>query len=78
MNPIHERRQKLLFRLAFTSIILTLLIVLGAVGFEAYIRWFLNKDSTVLGGFELEVLTGSAFILTLGMLYLYRPMNHQS
>lgn len=74
-NLTQERRQTLVFRLAFVSAILILLVVLITAGFELYVRWFVNKDFMLLGGFELEALTLSASALILGMTYLYRPTD---
>ncbi|MDO8593325.1 MAG: hypothetical protein Q7R59_00255 [bacterium] len=76
-TPIQERRQTLVFRLSFISTILALAVVLTVVGFEVYVRWFVNKDFALLGGFELEALTISAFALILGMAYMYRPGGKQ-
>ncbi|MEK7101546.1 MAG: hypothetical protein AAB882_00125 [Patescibacteria group bacterium] len=68
-----ERRQELVFRLAFTSAVLGLVIVLGVIGGELWVRWTMNQNFAFLGGFELEALTMSAFALIFGMLYLHRP-----
>ena len=68
-----ERVQTAVFWFAFISAILLLVVVLALVGFEAYIRWTINKDFSFLGGFELETLTASAAVLTLGIARLYRP-----
>lgn len=50
-----------------------MLSALGLIGFEAYVRWTLNKEFVFLGGSELSALIISAFSLVLGTGYLYRP-----
>ena len=72
-KPTQESRQKLVFRFAFFSALLTLIVVIILIGFQVYVRWFFSKDFSLLGGFELEMLTASAFVLILGMVYAYRP-----
>ncbi len=57
---------------ALAASVLSLLAVLGIVGFQIYVRWTVNQNFTFLGGSELEVLTASAFALTLGLSYVYR------
>ena len=47
-----ERRQELVFRLAFTSAVLGLVIVLGVIGGELWVRWTMNQNFAFLGGFE--------------------------
>ena len=54
------------------AMVVSFLAVLGIAGFEMYVRWFINQNYVVLGGSELEVLTASAFVLTLGLAYIYR------
>ncbi len=71
-NLVQEGRRTLVFRFAFTIATLTLAIVLIVIGLETYIRWFMSKDFTFLGGFELETLTVSVFALIIGMMYTYR------
>jgi len=73
-----EGRETLVFRLAVISTLVFLVIILAITGFELYVRWFVNKDFTFLGGFELEALTLSAGALILGLLYAYRPSGKQS
>jgi len=58
-------------------VILALAVVLLIISFEIYVRWFVNKDFALLGGFELEALTISAFALILGMVYRYRSGEKQ-
>lgn len=77
-NSTYERRQTVLFRFVYISAIVMLFVVLITAGFELYVRWFVNKDFILLGGFELEALTISVSALILGMAYLYRPINTQS
>ena len=72
-TSIKERRQTLIFRIAFIGVILAFLVVFALVGAEAYVRWTLNKDFSFLGGSELEVLTASLFVLILGMVHAYSP-----
>jgi len=76
-TPTQERRSTLVFRLSFISVILALAVVLLIISFEIYVRWFVNKDFALLGGFELEALTISAFALILGMVYRYRSGEKQ-
>lgn len=52
-------------------IIFVLVFVIGA--WEMYVRWKMNQNFTLLGGFELEALTVSATALILGLMYWYRP-----
>lgn len=72
-NLTQEHRQKLVFRLAFISAILGLIVIFILIGLETYIRWFASKDFTFLGGFELETLTASTFALIIGIMHMYRP-----
>lgn len=76
-NLTQEDRRTLVFRFAFTSAMLTLAIVLVLIGLETYIRWFVSKDFTFLGGFELEMLIASVFTLIIGMVYMYRPRENK-
>ena len=76
-TPTQEHRQKLIFKIAMMSIAVSFILVLAAIGFEAYIRYYKNQNFTVLGGFELEALTLSAFALVLGLSYLYRTKENQ-
>ena len=68
-----EGRETLVFRLAVISALVLLVIVLAVTGFELYVRWFVNKDFTFLGGFQLEALTLSVGALILGLLSAHRP-----
>jgi len=68
-----ERRNTLVFFFVFISALLGMLSALGLIGFEAYVRWTLNKEFVFLGGSELSALIISAFSLVLGTGYLYRP-----
>lgn len=67
-----ERRQALVFRLAFISTVLALIIVFAIIGGEVWVRWTMNQNFAFLGGFELEALTLSAFALVFGLAYLHR------
>lgn len=77
-NLTQERRQTLVFRLAFISTLLSTIIVFVLIGLEVYVRWIVNKDFAFLGGFELETLTISTFVLILGMIYMCRPSGNKS
>lgn len=70
-KTIQERREALVFKLAFISIIVVSVIVALLLGLEVYVRWYLNKDFVFLGGFELEALTVSVFALIIGMVRTY-------
>jgi hypothetical protein len=52
----------------------SLITVFGFIGLEAYIRWTVNQDFTFVGGYKLEVLTISAFVL-LAVLLLPRSAS---
>ena len=79
MNKLtQENRQTLIFRLAFTSVIIASVIVLAVIGMEGFIRWVMNREFVVLGGHELETLTVFIGILILSMMYIYRPGEQQS
>ena len=67
-NNYHNIVQKV----ALAASIISLVGVLAIVGFQIYVRWTINQNFTFLGGGELEVLTASAFALTLGLAYIYR------
>lgn len=74
MNISHyEERQTVIFTIALISSIVSIAGVLGLAGFEAYVRWTINKEFVVLGGFGLEAFTFSAFALLASLAYLYRP-----
>lgn len=72
-NITQERRQTLAFRLAFITAVVATITVFLLIGLEVYVRWIVNRDFVFLGGFELEALTISTFILILGVIYLFRP-----
>lgn len=76
-NTIQEHRQTLAFRLAFISATIATTLVFLLIGLEVYVRWAVNRDFIFLGGFELEALTISTFILILGIVYLCRPERPQ-
>jgi len=67
-----ERRERLVFWSSVLVAKISLLLVFALIGFEIYVRWFINQNFTFLGGFELEALTASAFAFTFGVLYLNR------
>lgn len=67
-----ERQQTVVFLFVFITTLLAVLLTFGLIGFEAYVRWTINKEFMFLGGSELGVLIASAFALTLGTGYLYR------
>ncbi|HVV39112.1 MAG TPA: hypothetical protein VHD31_02180 [Candidatus Paceibacterota bacterium] len=68
----HEIRGHVLFIFSFVVVLLAFIAVLGVSIFQGYIRWSLNQNFTLLGGWELEALTASAFALLFGLLYLHR------
>ncbi len=68
---MHKRRNIVQW-VALAASVLSLVAVLGIAGFQLYVRWKINQNFTFLGGSELEVLTFSAFALTLGLAYIYR------
>ena len=70
-----KRHEKFIFRFSVCVSILSLIIVLGLIIAQVYVRWYTNQTFTFLGGSELEVLTISAFTLVLGLLYAYRPQR---
>ncbi len=67
-----ERRQELVFRLAFISTVLALIVVFATIGGETWVRWTMNQSFAFLSGFELEALTLSAFAMLFGLAYLHR------
>ncbi len=74
-TPAHEHRETFAFYLASVSATMASLSIFAILTAQAYIRWSINKDFVVIGGFELEVLTFSTFLLILGILFLYRPQK---
>jgi TRAP-type C4-dicarboxylate transport system permease small subunit len=69
----HDRRERLIFRFAFISTAVAMVIVLLLVLAQAFVRYSTNQTFTFLGGNELEVLTASAFLAMLGLAYMHRP-----
>ena len=78
MNAPHSRRHTFVFWFSFLVALISFLGVAGLVGLSAYIRWNLNKDFALLGGFEFEALTFSMFALALGLVVVYRPRQSSS
>ncbi len=74
-NITSEKREQLVFCLAYATAVLAVLSVFAITGFEAYVRWALNKDFTFLGGSSLAALIIATFILMTGLVYAYRPTN---
>ena len=67
-----EKRGGYLFILSMIVAKISLVVVFGVIAFEGYIRWTVNQNFTLLGGFELEALTICAFALLLGLTYINR------
>lgn len=70
-----EKRGQFVFCLAYTTAILSVISVFAITGFEAYVRWSLNKDFSVLGGSSLAALIVASFVLITSMMYAYRSEN---
>lgn len=72
----HTRRERIVFRFGFIATAVVFVIVLLLTLLQAYVRFTTNQAFTFLGGNELEVLTASAFLMLLGLSYIYRPQKH--
>lgn len=70
-----KRHEKFIFRFSVTVSLLSLIMILGFICAQTYVRWSINQNFTFLGGSELEILTASTFALLLGLLYAYRPQR---
>ena len=70
------RREKLVFRVGFIASAVAVIIVLVLTLLQAFVRYTTNQNFTFLGGNQLEVLTASAFLMLLGLAYIYRPQKH--
>ena len=57
---------------AMTVATISIIVVLGFIAVQTYVRWNLNQNFTFLGGFELEALTVSAFALLIALLFISR------
>ena len=67
-----EKRQNVVYWLSIITFIISLILLLGFVGVQTYVRWKVNQNFSFLGGFELEALT----LLVLGQIatlsYIHR------
>jgi len=70
------RRERLVFRFGFIATAVAIIIVLVFTLLQAFVRYTTNQAFTFLGGNQLEVLTASAFLMLLGLAYIYRPQKH--
>lgn len=75
-TPTQEKRERFVFYFSVTTSILLLLVVLLLVGFQTYVRWFVNQNFTLVGGNELEVLTVSMSALVLAIASIHRPSKN--
>jgi TRAP-type C4-dicarboxylate transport system permease small subunit len=73
---IQARRERLVFRFGFVASVVAIIIVLVLTLLQALVRYTTNQNFMFLGGNELEVLTASAFLMLLGLSYIYRPQKH--
>jgi TRAP-type C4-dicarboxylate transport system permease small subunit len=70
------KRERLVFRVGFIASAVAIIIVLVLTLLQAFVRYTTNQAFTFLGGNQLEVLTASAFLMLLGLAYVYRPQKH--
>lgn len=67
--------EKSVVRLAVLVAIVFALAALGAVGFEAYVRWFINQEFSVLGGNALGALIVGSSAIIVGLLFSKKTSN---
>lgn len=72
MSMHEDKRERVTFLFGVAIAAVWMVIVLGLIIAQVYIRWSINQSFTLLGGFELEALTFSTFALILGLVYLHR------
>ena len=59
-----EKRQNLVYRLSTITFCISAVLFFGLTILQAYVRYFLNKDFSFLGGWGLEALA----LLVLGQI----------
>lgn len=65
-------RERVTFIMGVIIAAIWMVAVAGLIVAQIYIRWAINQNFTLLGGYELETLTASVFALILGLVYLHR------
>lgn len=75
MNTDPAHQYAFITRLATWSTVASLLVVFGVTAAQGYIRWKINQNFTLLGGYELEVLTVSTSALLFALLLVSRPRH---
>ena len=72
MNHVLRGRRSFAYYFALAAAVISFVGLWVVIGVQLYIRWYVNQNFTLLGGGELEVLTGSIPVLVLGVAYLDR------
>lgn len=72
MSTTENKQERVTFLFGVTIAAVWMVVVFVLVLAQLYIRWSINQNFTLLGGFELEALTFSTFALILGLVYLHR------
>ena len=76
-HHLSEKQGRVVFYVSIATAVLSLVAVFGFVALQAYTRWNVNQEFTFLGGLELEVLTASAFVLLIALLYFSRSRHSE-
>lgn len=67
-----ESRQNLVYRLSVGTFSVSTVLLFGFLIAQTYVRWVVNQNFTLLGGFELEALTLLVLGQTIALSYIYR------